>query len=58
VDPDLVKFKRTVRVIRRRAADPAFPPEQRQRTLDWIMADITRQKNLNQPSLCGRGSRQ
>jgi len=41
VDPDLVKFKRTVRVIRRRAADPAFPPEQRQRTLDWIMADIT-----------------
>ena len=26
VDPDRVKFKRTVRVIRRRAADPAFPP--------------------------------
>jgi hypothetical protein len=26
VDPDRVKFKRTVRVIRRRAADPAFSP--------------------------------
>jgi hypothetical protein len=25
-DPDRVKFKRTVRIIRRRAADPAFPP--------------------------------
>lgn len=26
IDPDRVKFKRTVRVIRRRAAGPAFPP--------------------------------
>jgi hypothetical protein len=26
VDPDRVKFKRTVRIIRRRATDPAFPP--------------------------------
>ena len=26
VDPDRVKFKRTVRVIRRRAVDPAFSP--------------------------------
>jgi hypothetical protein len=26
IDPDRVKFKRTVRVIRRRVADPAFPP--------------------------------
>jgi hypothetical protein len=26
LDPDRVKFLRTVRVIRRRAADPAFPP--------------------------------
>jgi hypothetical protein len=25
-DPDRVKFLRTVRIIRRRAADPAFPP--------------------------------
>ena len=26
IDPDRVKFKRTVRVIRRRVADPAFSP--------------------------------
>jgi hypothetical protein len=26
VDPDRVKFKRTVRLVRRRAAGPAFPP--------------------------------
>jgi Insertion element 4 transposase N-terminal len=26
VDPDRVKFKRTVRILRRRVADPAFPP--------------------------------
>ncbi len=26
IDPDRVKFKRAVRVIRRRVADPAFPP--------------------------------
>jgi Insertion element 4 transposase N-terminal/Transposase DDE domain len=26
IDPDRVKFKRTVRLVRRRAADPAFPP--------------------------------
>jgi hypothetical protein len=26
IDPDRVKFLRTVRIIRRRAADPAFPP--------------------------------
>ena len=27
IDPDQVKFKRTVRIVRRRAADPAaFPP--------------------------------
>jgi hypothetical protein len=26
IDPGRVKFKRTVRIIRRRAADPAFPP--------------------------------
>jgi hypothetical protein len=25
IDPDRVRFKRTVRIIRRRAADPAFP---------------------------------
>ena len=26
IDPDRVKFKRTVRIVRRRAADPAFSP--------------------------------
>jgi hypothetical protein len=26
IDPDRVKFKRTVRIIRRRADDPAFSP--------------------------------
>jgi Insertion element 4 transposase N-terminal len=26
IDPDRVKFLRTVRIVRRRAADPAFPP--------------------------------
>jgi hypothetical protein len=26
IDPDRVKFKRTVRIVRRRAVDPAFPP--------------------------------
>ena len=26
IDPDRVKFKRTVRIIRRRVADLAFPP--------------------------------
>jgi len=49
VDPDRVKFKRTVRLVRRRVADPAFPPDQRQRALVEIMADITRHKNLNPP---------
>ena len=26
IDPDRVKFKRAVRIIRRRIDDPAFPP--------------------------------
>ncbi len=26
IDPDRVKFKRTARIIRRRATGPAFPP--------------------------------
>jgi hypothetical protein len=25
IDPDRIKFKRTVRIVRRRGADPAFP---------------------------------
>ena len=47
VDPDRVKFLRTVRIIRRRAADPAFPPDQARRSLAAVMADITRPRNLN-----------
>jgi hypothetical protein len=26
IDPDRVKFKRTIRAVRRRVADPAFSP--------------------------------
>ena len=47
IDPDRVKFKRTVRIIRRRAADPAFSPDQRQRILERVMAGITDPKHLN-----------
>jgi Insertion element 4 transposase N-terminal len=48
IDPDRVKFKRTVRIFRRRAADPAaFPPEHQERILATVMADITRKKHLN-----------
>jgi hypothetical protein len=48
IDPDRVKFKRTARIVRRRAADPAaFPPDHQQRILAKVMADITCKKNLN-----------
>jgi hypothetical protein len=48
IDPYGVKFKRTVRIVRRRAADPAaFPPEHQERILATVMADITRTKHLN-----------
>jgi hypothetical protein len=37
-----------VRIVRRRAADPAaFPPERQERILAAVMASITRKKNLN-----------
>jgi len=45
--PDRVKFLRTVRIIRRRAADPAFPPDQARRSLAAVMTDITSLRNLN-----------
>jgi hypothetical protein len=46
--PDRVKFKRTVRIVRRRAAGPAaFPPEHHERILATVMAGITRTKHLN-----------
>ncbi len=48
IDPDRVKFKRTVRIVRRRAAGPALSPlTSRERILAAVMADITRKKNLN-----------
>ena len=48
IDLDRVKFKRTVRIVRRQAVDPAaFPPEHRDCILAKVMADITRKKNLN-----------
>jgi hypothetical protein len=48
IDPDRVKFKRTVRIARRWVADPAaFPPGQQERILATVMASITRSKNLN-----------
>ena len=48
IDPDRVKFKRTIRAVRRRVADPAFPPDQQQHVLDQVKADITGRHNLNQ----------
>jgi hypothetical protein len=48
IDPDKVKFKRTIRAVRRRVADPAFPPDQQQHVLDQVKADITSSQNLNQ----------
>jgi hypothetical protein len=40
--------QRTVRIVRRQAADPAaFPPEHQERILATVMADITRKKHLN-----------
>ncbi len=48
IDPDRVKFKRTVRILRRRVVDPAFSPEQQhQRAAARVMADIARKKNIN-----------
>ena len=46
IDPDRVKFKRSLRIIRR-AVGPAFPPDQA--LLAQIMAGITAKKNLNPP---------
>lgn len=47
IDPDRIKFKRTVRIIRRRVTDPAFPPEQRDRILARVMTSLTSRRNLN-----------
>ena len=47
IDPDHVKFRRTVRILRRRVADPAFPPDHAVAILTQVRADITRHKHLN-----------
>jgi hypothetical protein len=48
IDPDRLKFLRTVRIIRRQASGTAaFPPEQQERLLAAVMADITDRRNLN-----------
>jgi hypothetical protein len=46
IDPDRVKFKRTVRVIRR-AVGPVSPPDRAHAILARVMAGITTRKNLN-----------
>jgi hypothetical protein len=46
IDPDRVKFKRTVRIAGPPARRP-FPPERQERILAAVMASITRKKNLN-----------
>jgi hypothetical protein len=46
IDPDRVKFKRTLRIARR-AVGPAFPPDRTRAARNQIMADITRKKHLN-----------
>ena len=46
IDPDRVKFKRTLRIARR-AVGPAFPPDRVQATLERVMADITSPRHLN-----------
>jgi len=49
VDPDRVKFKRTVRIIRRRAANPASPLNSSNVPRTRSGHVITRRKNLNPP---------
>lgn len=48
IDPDRVRFKRTVRLVRRRLAEAAaFSPDHDQQSLVAVMADITGSRNLN-----------
>ena len=51
IGPDRVKFKRALRIVRRRVADRGpFPPEHHQQhVLAPVMAGITTKKNLNPP---------
>ncbi|HEY0716596.1 MAG TPA: hypothetical protein VGD68_03185 [Streptosporangiaceae bacterium] len=47
IDPDRVRPKRTIRAVRRRVADPAFPPDRPGSALEQVTADITTARNLN-----------
>nr|CEL21393.1 Transposase, IS4 [Kibdelosporangium sp. MJ126-NF4] len=50
IDPDRVKFLRTVRIARRRVDDPAaFSPEHAHHLRAVVMTDITTHRNLNPP---------
>ena len=48
IDPDQVKFTRTVRIVRRASPRRPFPPDQREHVLAAVKADITRKQNLSQ----------
>jgi hypothetical protein len=47
IDPDRVKFLRTVRIVRRRVADPAASSPEPETITRGVTADITRKRNLN-----------
>ena len=46
-DPDRGKPKRTIRVVRRRVADPAFPQDRPGSALEQVTADITSPRHLS-----------
>ena len=48
IDPDRVKFTRTLRIIRR-AVSPAFPPDHTAALRAQITADITRALRFGDP---------
>jgi len=55
IDPDRVKFLRTVRIVRRRIDDPAaFPPDRLDALLAKIRREISTQRHLNpaRPDRC------
>jgi hypothetical protein len=47
IDPGRVKFRRAVRIVRRRGADTAFSPDDREAVLAAVTADITSPRNLS-----------
>jgi hypothetical protein len=49
IDPDRVKFTRTVRIVRRAMGPAAFPPERQDGIRAAIMASISATRHLNPP---------